>query len=218
MKKRYDLIIFDLDGTLYNSYYSITKSFQYVVREMCGIDESDLEVFRPFIGPPLVDSLASYGIEGDELIKAAELYREHYKTTLDETVLYDGMKELLVELKTSGFKLAIASSKLIHVIRAIVERDDIVGLFDVVEGLGDYRNKETKAAVIARTLDNFENQRRASAVMVGDRLYDAAGAKEAGVDFIAAGYGPGFREEFEPYPMVHYAESVKDLRDYLVGP
>ena len=59
MKEKYDLILFDVDGTLTDSGEGITKSVQYTL-EKYGIIEPDLNNLRKFIGPPLIDSFMKF--------------------------------------------------------------------------------------------------------------------------------------------------------------
>ena len=218
MNKKYNLVIFDLDGTVYDSYLSITKSFQHTLHKMCGIVQPDLEAFRDYIGPPLVDTLASYGLEGSELKTALVTYRTFYMTTMDDTVLYDGMPDLLNSLKSAGIHLAIASSKAEWAISRIFERDGLLDMFEFVAALQEGQN-ENKSQAIARVLQHFKPEGDAvlSAAMVGDRMFDAVGARDNNIDFIAAGYGPGHRAEFDPYPLAFYAETVDDIKHYLLG-
>ena len=215
MTKKYDLVIFDLDGTIYDSYLSITKAFQHTLRETCGIVENNLDAFREYIGPPLVDILAHYGLKGSELKNAVDVYRDYYMTTIDDTVLYEGMTDLLHSLKSAGIRLAIASSKATWVISRVLERDGLTDMFELVAGIQDDEHKESKSQVVARVLQHFGAV--SSAVMVGDRMYDAVGALDNNIDFIAAGYGPGHRAEFDPYPLTFYAETVDDIKHFLLG-
>lgn len=214
--KEYQLIVFDVDGTLYNSYYSITKTFQHSVRELCGIDEPDLDVFRKFIGPPLIDSFAAYGFEGDALQRAVRFYRKHYQTTLGDSYLYDGILDVLEALRCAGKTVVVASSKQTQVIVDLFERDNLTVYFDLIAGLEQEGTRETKTQVIGRVLEHYPLIPHTDAVMIGDRFYDAAGAQNNGIDFIAAGYGFGERSEFAAYPMVLYAQTPADMRTGLL--
>ena len=72
----YDVIIFDLDGTLSNSKEGITKSVQYALSKF-GIEEPDLDKLEHFIGPPLVDELMkSYDFTREQALEGVEFYRE----------------------------------------------------------------------------------------------------------------------------------------------
>ena len=78
MKGKYDLILFDLDGTLTDSGEGITKSVQYALSKF-GIEEPDLENLRKFIGPPLIESFENYyGFSREDAISARNIYKERY--------------------------------------------------------------------------------------------------------------------------------------------
>ena len=72
----YDLVMFDLDGTLVNSEEGVTKTVQYAL-SACGIEENNQDNLRRFIGPPLIDAFMEYyGMTEAEGLKALEKYRE----------------------------------------------------------------------------------------------------------------------------------------------
>ena len=72
MREKFDLILFDLDGTLTDSGEGITKSVQYALAKL-GIEEPDLDNLRKFIGPPLIDSFEKYyGFSRETAIRARE--------------------------------------------------------------------------------------------------------------------------------------------------
>ena len=79
MKENYDLILFDLDGTLTNSGEGITKSVQYALSKF-GIEEPDLNNLTKFIGPPLIDSFMKYyGFSKEEAIQVRNAFSERYQ-------------------------------------------------------------------------------------------------------------------------------------------
>lgn len=99
----YQYILFDLDGTITDSSKGITKCVQYALDKV-GIREEKLENLLPFIGPPLRDSFSKYyGFTDQEAEKAVENYRERYQDKgIYENLLYEGIVELLDQLKQSG--------------------------------------------------------------------------------------------------------------------
>ena len=107
----YDLIIFDLDGTLTDPKPGITKSFQYAL-EMFGIHE-DLDSLSRFIGPPLRESFRDYyGFSDADTEKAVVRYRGYFaESGLYENTVYPGIYELLEQLRCSGFTLAVANEQ-----------------------------------------------------------------------------------------------------------
>ena len=94
MKENYDLILFDLDGTLTDSGEGITKSVQYALSKL-GIEEPDLENLRKFVGPPLIDSFENYyGFSREKAILARQIFNERYQPIgWKENTPYDGIEE-----------------------------------------------------------------------------------------------------------------------------
>lgn len=217
MSARYDLVVFDLDGTLHDSFRSIARSYQYALREGFGIDQPDLDVFRPCVGPPIKDSFAMFGVGLDDVDRAITLYERYFLDSAQyECNAFAGVEELLADLQAAGVKMAIASSKQAGMLEYLMERDGLRHYFCALSGVG--RTEETpKKALIEQALAACGVSDKSRAVMVGDRHYDAEGAQQAGVDFIAATYGMGEPDEFENYPVVFYARNIEALRRYLLG-
>ena len=110
MKK---LVVFDLDGTLTNPGLGITNSVIYALNKF-GIKENDRESLYRFIGPPLADSFKEfYGFDEQKAWTAVEYYREYFADKgLFENFVYDGIKDLLTELKNRGYqKTSLAVQK-----------------------------------------------------------------------------------------------------------
>lgn len=109
---QYDVIIFDLDGTLINSMVGITESIQYALKKM-GIIEDNLEKLCHFIGPPLREELKkTYNLKNDEVKRCIDYYRERYMSVgVYEMEIYDEVETVLKKLKEKGKIIAVATSK-----------------------------------------------------------------------------------------------------------
>ena len=129
----YDVIIFDLDGTLSNSKEGITKSVQYALSKF-GIEEPDLDKLEHFIGPPLVDELMkSYDFTREQALEGVEFYRERYKPIgIYETEIYPGTEEMLEMLKGNGKYIALATSKPLPMAEEVLKYLKIYSYFDKV--------------------------------------------------------------------------------------
>lgn len=108
----YDVILFDLDGTLTDSGLGITNSVAYSLKKF-GIEIDDRTELYKFIGPPLRESFEKYyGFSPEEAGKAVEYYREYYTDKgLFENTVYEGIEELLKEIRDSGKRAIVATSK-----------------------------------------------------------------------------------------------------------
>ena len=129
-------IFLDLDGTLTDSGEGIMNSVAYAMRKF-GIEETDRKKLRTFIGPPLYESfMREYGFDQEKAMLAVEYYREYFAPKgIYENRPYDGIPELLGELKADGRKLYLATSKPEPYALEIVKH---FGLYDYLDGQSYY--------------------------------------------------------------------------------
>lgn len=215
--KKYKYLLFDLDGTLTDPYEGITKSVRYAL-DAFGIKDEPLEKLKKFIGPPLKESFMEfYGFKEDQAFDAVAKYRERFNEIgIYENRLYDGINPLLCQLKQSGYVLAIASSKPTVFVERILEYFHIDGYFDHVTGSFLDGRRTKKSEVIEAVIDALHITDRGEALMIGDRLHDVRGAKEAGLDCLGVAFGYGGREELEKAGAMAVADTVEQLKAYLL--
>ena len=211
------LIFFDLDGTLTDSGTGIIRSLEYAFREL-GYEVPSVEQLRMFIGPPLVSSFREYAKFDDETTqRAIAKYRERYVVKgIYENEPYDGIAELLSELKSAGARLAIATTKPEHMAKTVTDHFGMTELFETVsgaEGEGD-----TKAGVIRKACGRMgiSEDEMKTVLMVGDRKYDIEGAHACGMKCVAVGYGFAPEGEFAEYGADFVADNVPELREILL--
>ena len=108
----YDYFLFDLDGTIVDSGLGITNSVMYSLKKW-NIDEPDRKKLYRFVGPPLYESYEKfYGFSKEDARKAVDVYREYYSEKgVLEYELYDGISDVLRQLKTRGKTVILATSK-----------------------------------------------------------------------------------------------------------
>lgn len=108
----YNVVLFDLDGTLTDSKIGITKSVQYALSKF-NIREDNLDNLESFIGPPLSDSFQQiYGFDASQAQHAVDFYREYFSTSgIHENVVYPGIPALLADLKSKGKQLGRVDRK-----------------------------------------------------------------------------------------------------------
>ena len=194
--RTYNIFFFFLDGTLTYSSLGIANSVIYALKKF-GIEETDRRKLYSFIGPPLTVSFEKYcGFSKEETERAVEYYREYYRDRgIFENHVYDGMEEVLKELKNQGRTLVVATSKPEPFARQIIEHFRLAQYFDYVAGMELDGRRATKAEVIRYALDACKITDRSQVLMVGDREHDVIGAKAAGIDCLGILYGFGTREE-----------------------
>ena len=209
----YKAIFFDLDGTLTESGEGITKSVQYALEKL-GKPEEDLDKLRVFIGPPLMEQFMKYAdIDETEARKAVEYYRERYAVKgIFENRPYDGVENLLRELKGKGYILAVASSKPEYYVTKILDYFNLSSYFEVVVGSEMNGARTSKTEVIEEALKRLNmSDRRKEVLMVGDKEHDVLGARAAGLACVAVGYGYGTKEELTAAQPLKIVASIEEL-------
>lgn len=192
----YDLILFDLDGTLTDPAEGITNSVRYALQKR-GITVSDPTTLYPFIGPPLIDSFMKYyGFSKEEAIRAVDDYREYYADRgIWENRVYDGIPELLAALKQAGKTVCMATSKPEHFACQIASHFHLDPFLDRIAGSTMSETRTKKSEVIDYALSLLGRTDPAGVIMVGDRCFDVDGAHEMGIPCIGVTYGYGSVEE-----------------------
>lgn len=191
-------ILFDLDGTLTDPGLGITNAVMYALKKF-NIEVPERSELYKFIGPPLLESFEKfYGMSSEESQMALQYYREYFKPYgLYENTVYDGIEELLAELKAEGKKLILATSKPEPFAIEILRHFKLDKYFDFIAGATMDEKRVRKADVIAYALESCEITDLSSAIMIGDREHDVLGAKEVGLESIGVLYGYGDLEELE---------------------
>lgn len=194
--KNYDILLFDLDGTLTNSAEGIVNCAEHALNSL-GISEPDRSKLLRFIGPPLIDSFMDfYGLSREDAVKAVAAYRERYPVKgIFENRVYEGIPEALELLKKGGKRLALATSKPEIYANRILEYFELAKYFEVVTGAELSGERNAKSDVIEECLKRLGNPDRDAVLMIGDRKHDVEGAKLCGVD--CAGVKFGYAEENE---------------------
>lgn len=217
MSLRYDLALFDLDGTLTDSAPGILGTLKAALRAS-GLPVPGPRVLRRFIGPPLRNMLHEvYGdVTEEKTDEIVSRFRAIYDTAgVYENGVYPGIPELLEELRGRGLLLAVATSKPAYPAGLVLGRFGLAPRFDYVSAADESDASGGKEELILPVLKKSGVPPR-RAVMIGDTKYDASGARKAGTDFVGALYGFGTREELEREGCLKFAASVGELRKFLI--
>ncbi len=215
---KYNTILFDLDGTLTDPGLGITNSVMHALKKR-GIDIPDRSELYKFIGPPLIDSFMNfYGMDREEAVEAVKDYREYYSVTgIFENLVYDGIEELLHELKEAGYKIALATSKPEHFAKQILDHYNLSTYFDFVGGALMDESRTKKHEVIEYVLENMKISDTDKVLMIGDREHDVLGAKTMGIDCLGVLFGYGDLEELTNAGAKYIAKDVTDLKLLLLS-
>ena len=213
---KYDVILFDLDGTLTDPGIGITNSVMHALKKY-GIEVEDRASLYKFIGPPLIDSFEKYfGFSHEEAVKSVDYYREYYKDKgIYENLVYDGIENLLVSLYEKGKKIILATSKPEPFAKEILRHFGLDKYFLFAAGSTMDETRTNKAEVIEYALSECGITDKTSVVMVGDREHDIIGANKNGIDSIGVLFGYGSREELETAGAAYIAETVEEILNYI---
>ncbi len=212
----FDLILFDLDGTLTDPKEGITNCVKYAL-EYFDIKENDEATLLKFIGPPLYDSFREiYGFSHNDANLAVEKYRERFSTIgLFENSALDGATEMLKTLKQKGKKLALATSKPFVFAEKIIKKFGMWDYFDYVVGAELDGTRNYKDEVIAEVLKQAKISDLSKAVMIGDRKQDIIGAKKCNIASIGVKCGYAEENELEDAGANFVFENLFELLDFL---
>ncbi len=208
------LVLFDLDGTIIDSKTTILGCLNILLKKYHK--SYSMDELIPLIGKPLKE-IIKRKVGSEKLAKKLRMeYREIYvKNYLDGIKIYDGVEELLMELRKRKIKTGIITSKLGDVARSFLKDLKIDHLFDVIVGEGDAEMKPSPAPVIHAC--RMLNEKTENCVVVGDSEDDVISGKNAGAKTTAVLWGYRDRKELEDVNPDYVVESVHELRNILLS-
>ncbi|WP_088042408.1 HAD family hydrolase [Bacillus sp. EAC] len=214
--KNYEIILFDLDGTLTDPKVGIVNSIKYALHKMKKPGLIELDLLK-FIGPPIQHSFANIcHMNEEEVQQAVHYYREYFsKNGMMENKLYDGIRELLNALHKEGKKLLVATSKPTVFAVQIVNYFQLENYFIEVVGSELDGTRIDKKDIIEYIFQKYAFFPKQNAVMIGDRSHDIIGAKKMNVHSIGVEYGYGSKEELVNAGADYIAKSVSHLNMLL---
>ncbi|HEX8515450.1 MAG TPA: HAD-IA family hydrolase [Bacteroidia bacterium] len=209
--KKYQYILFDLDGTLTDPQEGIINSIQYALKHF-GIKKEDHELIH-FIGPPLHHSFREiFGTEA-KAFEAIAVYREYYaEKGIFENLVYEGMTGLLEELSAMKKTLFVATSKPTFFAEKIVAHYKIDHHFKAVIGSNLDGSHVEKKDIIQTILDMIPEAQKEEMLMIGDRKFDIIGARQHGIDCAAVTFGYGTIDELQAENPTYIVNTIDELR------
>jgi len=214
MPKRFDLIVFDWDGTLIDSAGAIAACIQAAARDL-GLEAPSEARARHVIGLGLEDALA-YALPDlppADYGRMAARYRHHFLARDAELPLFSGTRELLAALQVRGHRLAIATGKSrIGLVRAL-EQAGLTTVFEAVRCADQCASKPAPDMLLELMAELATDPVRT--LMIGDTAHDLAMATNAGVPAVAVAYGAHPAEELARLGPLALAESIAELEAWL---
>jgi len=213
--KRFDLIAFDWDGTLFDSTKIIVRCIQRAVKDVGGTVPSDKEAAY-VIGMGLMQALAHAApdVPQDRYPQLGARYRHHYLEHQNDLSLFDGVLPLLQALKDRHHWLAVATGKSRRGLDETLHSVELHGMFDASRTAD-----ETMGKPHPRMLDELMREfgvEPSRTLMVGDTTHDLQMAVNAGCPSVGVSYGAHEPGEFHALAPLFVAHSVADLREWLL--
>lgn len=216
--KKYDIAVFDVDGTLLNTTEGVLNAAVYAI-DTLGLPRLTYEQMLTFIGPPIQNSFRRYYELSDERVQeAANIFRSRYKNEdLLKAVPYEGIYETFQKLMEVGVKLAVATYKRQDYAVTLLKYFHFDKYTNILYGADNF-NKLKKKDIIIKCMNDLDVYDYSSAVMIGDSDNDALGAQAIGMNFIGVTYGFDFqsREDVCKFPNIGHAEKPTDIIKYFI--
>lgn len=214
MARKFDLLVFDWDGTLIDSTGAIVAAIKAACSDLGEPEPSD-ERASHVIGLGLADALrhAVPTLSEDRFPQMIERYRYHYLSRDHELGLFEGVLELISDLHASGFQLAVATGKSRIGLNRSMERCGLGEFFCATRCADECQSKPHPQMLEELMSEFFVPQKRV--LMVGDTTHDLQMAANAGVPSVAVAYGAHPAEILGDLNPLAILCSVKELSDWL---
>ena len=216
MSKEFDLIVWDWDGTLADSTGMITNAI-VTAAEQVGLPTLDPHAARNIIGLGLRESIhALYGdIPAEKAQALAQQYTANYYAGEAAIPLFEGAKDLIVELNRRGFKLAVATGKGRRGLNLALQHCGLAQYFHATRTVDECFSKP-HPQMIDEIMD-FCVVRPERTLMIGDSSYDLQMAENAGVQGVAVTFGAQSRDKLLGYNSIEIFDEFKDLSTWLLA-
>ncbi|OFZ88248.1 MAG: HAD family hydrolase [Betaproteobacteria bacterium RBG_16_64_18] len=214
MQKRFELIVFDWDGTLMDSAGAIVACIQAACRDL-DLPVPDDERAAHVIGLGLADAL-SYVIPGlppSEYRNVSERYRHHFLLRDPHIPLFPGTQEMLAGLQARGHRLAIATGKSTKGLERALHTTAVAHFF-VASRCADQCASKPAPDMLHELMQELAAE-VGTTLMIGDTVHDLQMAANAGVAALAVGHGAHPREKLLALDPIACVDSTAELQRWL---
>ena len=216
MPRRFDLLAFDWDGTLFDSTQIITRCLQEAVRDVGGRGPSDRDASY-VIGLSLMQALqhAAPDLAAEHYPQLMTRYRFHYAKHVDDVVLFPGTLPMLHELKSRGYFLAVATGKSRRGLDEALQSVGLRGLFDASRTADETAGKPHPLMLNELMAEFGVTPDRT--LMIGDTVHDLQMAARAGCAAVGVSYGAHAHQGLADLNPEFIADSTQSLHDWLLS-
>lgn len=213
--RRFDLIAFDWDGTLFDSTAIIVRCIQESVRDVGGTVPGDKEAAW-VIGMALNQALARVApdVPPEKYAEMGNRYRYHYLQHQNDLSLFDGVLPLLADLRARGHLLTVATGKSRRGLDEALQSVALRGVFDGSRTADETAGKP-HPLMLQELMAEFDVAPE-RLLMIGDTTHDLQMAQNAGCASVGVSYGAHAPDEFHAFGPLSVAHSVQELHRWLL--
>jgi phosphoglycolate phosphatase len=213
-QRRFDLIAFDWDGTLFDSTALIARCIQAACADV-GVAVPSNRDASFVIGMGLAEALrhAAPALPRERYAELGDRYRHHYFASQHEVLMFDGVLPMLEALKQRNHWLAVATGKSRRGLDEALQSVQLKGMFDATRTADETASKPDPRMLVELMAEFGVTPSRT--LMVGDTTHDLQLAANAGAASIAVGYGAHDAAEFAGHAPLLVAHSVAELHRWL---
>lgn len=214
--RKFDLIAFDWDGTLFDSTAAITRSIQLAVADVGGTVPTDAQASY-VIGMALMPALAHAApdVPQDKYTELANRYRYHYLQQQEKVTLFAGVLPMLQALRDRGHWLAVATGKSRRGLNEALQQAELRGVFDATRTADETAGKPHPLMLQELMAELGVEPERL--LMIGDTTHDLQMACNAGCASVGVSYGAHDAAGFAACAPLYVAESVSELQAWLLA-
>lgn len=211
---KYEMLVFDWDGTLLDSAGAIVRAIQASCCDL-GLPVPEDAQARHVIGLGLVDAMrhAVPELTPDRYQAMVDRYRFHYLSGDQQLMLFDGVPEMLGRLRRDGHVLAVATGKSRVGLERALDHSGLRPMFQASR-CADECHSKPHPQMLDELMAEF-GMTQAATVMIGDTSHDLLMARNAGVDALAVTYGAHPHDHLLDHKPVACLHSVSELNQWL---
>jgi phosphoglycolate phosphatase len=215
MNRHFDLIVFDWDGTLFDSTALIVRCIQEACRDIGAAVPSASDAAY-VIGLGLQDALrhAVPDLPAERYPELGQRYRHHYVARQDELSMFPGTLEMLHALKARHHWLAVATGKGRRGLDEALAHAELAGMFDATR-TADQTASKPDPRMLNELMREFGADPERT-LMIGDTTHDLQLAVNAGTARVGVSYGAHEPAAFGDYGPLLVAHSTRELHDWLL--
>lgn len=214
---KYRLVIFDLDGTILETLYDLYLSTNYVLKKH-NMPQRTIDEVRKFVGNGirrLLEQAVAMGTSKEKIDEILVDFNEYYKEhCMDNTKPYDGIKDIITELRSKGIKTAVVSNKADYGVQSLC-KEFFDGMFDYAVGEREGIRRKPYPDSVNHVIERF-GASKSEVVYIGDSEVDYKTSKNAGIELIMVTWGFRDEESMRNEGATVFAHDMVELKELLI--